>query len=387
MSTRDIRARVADWLAENWHDGDDPTAFRTKALDAGWLVPTWEASTFGMGVSEDDAEVIGAEFERVGAPGRADKTNLHARILREMGSERLRDRYLRPLLTGEIQGCLLYSEPGAGSDLASLRTTAVLDGDRWRVNGQKVWTSGARKAAFGLLAARTDPTVPKHAGITFFVIPMDQPGIEVRPIMQITGDAHFNEVFLTDACVDDANRLGGVNAGWGALMSALGLERSVMGGRASGSRAKDDDRYVGTTDDLVALARRHGRLTDPLIRDRIADAYAQRTAVALTQLRYAAAGRAKDPAAMSMSKLAMSRLLHTTAGLRTDIVGIEGLLDEHGTPPSDAEVANFLTLDAYFTSIGGGTDQIQRNIISERLLGLPKEQDPSKSIPFDQVPK
>ncbi|NMO00050.1 acyl-CoA dehydrogenase [Gordonia sp. TBRC 11910] len=388
MTTTDLRAEVSAWLAAN-PVGDDTIAFRSKALDAGWLVPTWEPESYGKGLTTEEAAIVGAEFERVGAPGRADLTNLHARVLRQMGTATLRSRYLRPLLSGEIQGCLLYSEPAAGSDLASLRTSAVREGDRWRINGQKVWTSGARRAAFGLLAARTDPTAPKHAGITFFVIPMDQPGIDVRPIMQITGDEHFNEVFLTDAFVDDDNRLGDVNGGWAALMSALGLERSVMGGRASGSRVKDDERYVGTADDLVALAERHGALNDPLIRDRIADAYAQRTAVALNQLRYANAGKAKDPAAMSMSKLAMSRLLHATAALRTDIVGIAGLIDERSAatePPSDAEIANFLTLDAYFTSIGGGTDQIQRNIISERILRMPKEPDPSKSIPFNQIP-
>ncbi|WP_211188836.1 acyl-CoA dehydrogenase family protein [Gordonia asplenii] len=205
---------------------------------------------------------------------------------------------------------------------------------------------------------------------------------------QITGNAHFNEVFLTDAYVDAQNRLGEVNDGWKALMTALGLERSVMGGRAAAPRVRDGERYVGTADNLVALAlaRRHRRSDDPLIRDRIVDIYAQRAAVTLNQLRFAAASKAAYPAAMSMSKLAMSRLLHATAGLRTDIVGMPGLIDEHDAQPSDGEVANFLTLEAYFTFIGGGTDQVQRNIISEQLLGLPKEHDPSKSIPFSEVP-
>ena len=379
MNTRDD---VRQWLAEHWRPSVDRGDFRAAAVDAGWLVPTWSRKWFGRELSATDAEVVGEEFDRVGASGRADRNNLHARVIYQLGSDELRHRYLRDLLTGTIKGCLLYSEPSAGSDLAGLRTTAVREGDRWRVNGQKVWTSGAQEATFGLLVARTDRTVRKHNGITFFVLPMDQPGVEVRPILQITGDAHFNEVFLTDAFVEDANRLGEVNAGWQTLMTALGFERSVMGVRGVGSRAADRN-YIGTADDLVGLARRHGKLDDAATISALADVYAARTAARLNAVRYAEEGRAGDPAAMSVGKLAMSQLLHGTARVRRDIVGMATLLDE----PGEAEVANFFTLDAYFTSIGGGTDQIQRNIISERVLGLPKEADLSKDVPFDEVPQ
>ena len=379
-----VRDEVRQWLTENWQPSADLRRFREAAVDAGWLVPTWGRDWFGRELSVADAEAVGEEFDRVGAPGRADRTNLHARVIYHLGSDNLRTRYLRDLLTGAVTGCLLYSEPGAGSDLASLRTSAVQEGDRWRVNGQKVWTSGAQTAAYGLLAARTDRSVPKHAGITFFVLPMDQPGVEVRPIVQITGDWHFNEVFLTDALVDDANRLGAVNAGWQTLMTALGFERSVMGVHGVGSRAADP-RYIGTEDDLIGLARRHGKLDDAATVTALADVYAARTATRLNTVRYAAEGRAADPASLSMGKLAMSRVLHGTARVRRDIIGAAALLDEHAEPPGEAELANFFTFDAYFTSIGGGTDQIQRNIISERILGLPKEADPSKSVPFSEV--
>ena len=213
---------------------------------------------------------------------------------------------------------------------------------------------------------------------------MRQPGVEVRPIVQITGDQHFNEVFLTDAQVPDTHRIGAVNAGWQVLMTALALERSVMGGRAAGSRAVEPH-YVGTADDLLALAARHDKLHDPLVRAAVGDVYADRTAIRLNQVRQAAEGTATDPATTSLNKLAMSRLLHKTARVRSDIVGADALLDERHSPPRDGEVANFFTLDAYFTSIGGGTDQIQRNIVSERALGLPREADPSRSVPFDQV--
>lgn len=379
-----IRDDVRAWLAENWSDGDARGDFRERAVDSGWLAPTWSTDWFGKGLSATDAEIVGEEFARVGAPGRLDRDHLHARVIYELGSDTLKSTYLRDLLTESIQGCLLYSEPGAGSDLASVRTTAVLEGDQWRVNGQKVWTSSAREATYGLLIARTNSDVPKHRGLTFFVIPMKQDGIEVRPLVQITGDAHFNEVFLTDAWVDDANRLGEVNAGWLSLMTALGYERLVMGARGVGSRASDP-RYVGTADDLIALARDHGKLDDSATVQRLADVYAERAAARLNAARYAAEGRGQDAAAMSLGKLMMSRILHGTAGLRRDIIGADVLYDDRTDPPGAAEVANFFTLDAYFTSIGGGTDQVQRNIIAERMLGLRKETDASKDVPFKDV--
>ncbi|MFV0533119.1 MAG: acyl-CoA dehydrogenase family protein [Cumulibacter sp.] len=379
-----IRDEVREFLASAWTPGMDSATFLQAAVDTGWLAPTWSADWYGRGLSAEDAEIVGEEFRRVGAPGRADRDHLHARVIYELGSDQLKSTYLRDLLTHTVSGCLLYSEPGAGSDLASVRTSVVREGDQWRVNGQKVWTSGARTAAYGLLAARSNRDVPKHRGMTFFVIPMKQEGIEVRPLVQITGDAHFNEVFFTDAWVDDANRLGEVDDGWRVLMTALGYERLVMGARGVGSRASDPT-YVGTGDDLLALAERHGRLDDPVIANQIADIYAERTAARLNAARYAAEGKGQDAAAMSLGKLMMSRILHGTAGLRRDIVGAEALYDERTDPPSDGEVANFFTLDAYFTSIGGGTDQVQRNIISERMLSLPKDKDASKDIPFRDV--
>lgn len=380
-----IRDDVRTWLSENWEPGKDLIEFRTAARDAGWLVPTWSEQWFGRGLSTGDAEVVGEEFERVGAPGRADVHHLHARVLYELGNDAVRDAYLARVLTGETVGCLLYSEPGAGSDLAGLRTSAVRREQEWVVNGQKVWTSHATRAGYGLLAARTDPTQPKHRGMTFFVIPMDQPGIEVRPIVQITGDQDFNEVFLDDAVVDDSARLGEVGEGWAVLVSALGIERQVLGGR-SGSRA-GDPAFIGTQDDLLGMARRHGRTDDPVARQALAEVYAERAALRLTGERYRAEGRG-GPAATSITKLIMSQLLHRTAEVRRELLGPAGLLDEHtatDAPTGDAELANFFTLDAYFTSIGGGTDQIQRNIVSERLLGLPREADESKSVPFNEV--
>jgi alkylation response protein AidB-like acyl-CoA dehydrogenase len=373
----EVRAFLADHPAT---DGDD-AAFREAATDAGWLAPTWSSAWYGRELGSRDAAVVGEEFVRAGRSGRADLRHLHARIVYSMGTDELKQTYLRGLLSGEMSGCLLYSEPDAGSDLGSLRTRAVRDGDSWRVDGQKVWTSDAGRADFGLLAARTNTEVPKHEGITFFVLPMGQGGVRVEPIVQITGDRHFNEVFLTGAVVPDSYRLSDVDAGWPVLMGALGMERSVMGDRGLGSRAADPE-FVGTDDDLLALARRHGRSSDPATLTQLAGIYGARAAARLNSARYAEEGRAQDPAAMSMSKLAMSELLHRTAALRREVVGAASLLDE---PGGDGARVNFFTLDAYFTSIGGGTDQIQRNIIAERILGMPKEDDPSRSIPFSQV--
>ena len=282
------------------------------------------------------------------------------------------------LLKREIVQCLLYSEPAAGSDLAGVRTRAERDGDDYIINGQKVWTSGAAHAHYGMLLARTDWDVPKHKGLTFFFFPMKQPGVEVRPLRQITDEAHFNEVFITNARVPAANILGGLNNGWRVLQTALAYERSTMGDRPRGAR------HSGTSDDLVALARQYGRLDDKALRQDLAGVLALRTLNALNNARAKAnLEQGSSSPVMSLGKLAMSRILHEEARLRSALVGPETLLDGPDHPFADD--ANFLALNAYFTSIGGGTDQIQRNIISERVLGLPKEMEVDRNVPFRQV--
>lgn len=259
-----------------------------------------------------------------------------------------------------------------------MRTTAVRDGDDWVINGQKVWTSGAATAEYGLLIARTDWDVPKHKGISFFMIPMRQPGIEVRPLVQITGESHFNEVFITDARVPDANLIGGEGNGWRVLQTALAYERSIMGdaGRASRNRSRADS--------LIELARDHDRLDDPAIRGQLAEVLALRELNALNNARAkAATAQGTSSSIMSLGKLAMSRILHSEAALKTEIIGAEALLA--GPDNAEADDVNFLALNAFFTSIGGGTDQIQRNIIGERVLGLPKEPEVDRDIPFREA--
>lgn len=388
-SADQLRTEVRDWLAQNWSGlpkSSDPwvssperVAWLQKVLDAGYAVPTYPTEWFGRGYPNALAAVIEREFRAVKAPGaRQDKYSIPANTALKFGTDKLKSDLVRDFLTERIRTCLLYSEPGAGSDLAAVRTTAVRDGDEWVVNGQKVWTSGATTSEYALLIARTDWDVPKHKGLSFFMIPMRQPGIDVRPLVQITGESHFNEVFITDARVSDAYLLGGEGNGWRVLQTALAYERSIMGDGGRGSRNRT------RADDLIGLAREHGRLEDPAVRKELANVLALRELNSLNNARAkAAAAQGTSSSIMSLGKLAMSNILHAEARLKTEIIGAEALLAGPDNP--EADDINFLTLNAFFTSIGGGTDQIQRNIIGERVLGLAKEPEVDRDIPFRQA--
>jgi alkylation response protein AidB-like acyl-CoA dehydrogenase len=304
-------------------------------------------------------------------------TEILARTMRAHASPEMQRTLLPALLRGELgPGCLLYSEPGAGSDLASLQTRADRDGERYVVNGQKVWSSMAVTASWGILVARTDWNVPKHRGLTVLVLPMKEEGgerrrgIEVRPIRQITGEAHFNEVFLTDVTVPVANQVGNENEGWQVLQTALTHERAVMGSLHS---APSSSMSV----DLVDAARRAGRAGDAVVRQRVAQLYSWRRVQEWNRHRLA------DPA--SLGKLANSRILHAAGALLQELDGARSLLyDYAGIDPA---TPNFRAMKAFVNSIGGGSDEIQRNIIGERLLGLPREPEPDRDRPFRDVPK
>jgi alkylation response protein AidB-like acyl-CoA dehydrogenase len=282
-----------------------------------------------------------------------------------------------------------------------LQTRADRDGDEFVITGQKVWTSGAKTAEYGMLVARTDWDVPKHQGISFFFFPMRQPGVEVRPIKQITGESHFNEVFIEGARVPAENMLGELNAGWRVLQTALAYERSVMGDVARGPRRLDQAAAKETEDpgtetpapgaggaetDLGALAKAVGRADDPLLRQDIARIYTLRMVNRWNAQRAKAQLRQGESSPiLSLGKLAMSRILHDGAAVQGSILGAEAMLVGPDHPQGDA--AKFLALNAYFTSIGGGTDEIQRNIIGERVLSLPKEPDVDRDVPFRDVRK
>jgi alkylation response protein AidB-like acyl-CoA dehydrogenase len=362
LTDDEVRDEVRDWLAANWSPGIDRGRWAQLVVDAGWAVPSWEPEWYGRGLSDAQSRLVAAEFAAAGAHGSGhDRANLFACTLHDAGTDEQKRRLIPPSIRGESKWCLLYSEPGAGSDLASVRTRAERHGDEWVINGQKVWTSFAKTADYGMLVARTDWNVPKHQGISFFMLPMRQPAVEIRPIHQITGESEFNEVFIEDARVPAENLVGELNAGWSVLQIALGHERRFMGDlarTAKGSRRPRSEK----TNLLIELARETGCLSDPYIRQQIARVDALATVNRWnTQRSKAAADRGEAAALMALGKIAMSRILHETARVETEIVGAEAMLTGPENPIGDA--VTFRTMNAYFTSIGGGTDQIQRNII------------------------
>lgn len=401
MSADDAQARTAQgflaeevrsWLAANWH-GTDGADWRARVVEAGWAAPTWPADSFGRGLSRAEAKTVAQEFRAAGAPGGAVEhqgfTAIAGNTVVEFGSAGLKLEVLPKMLSGEwSRGCLLYSEPGNGSDLAGLQTRAERDGDFFVVNGQKIWTTGGHEAQFALLIARTDWDVPKHAGISFFIIPMDLPGIEVRPIKQMTGESDFNEVFLTDVPVPAGALVGELNDGWRVLQTALKEERRTMGFELGGARRKEGDRAPIFTEstDLIEAARAAGKLDDAEVRQEIMRIHSWRlvndwTAVRARQQIQAGGG---SPLA-SLGKLAKSRILHSGWALKYRLLGPRGMLYD----PADAAAykADNQLMWSFINSIGGGTDQIQRNIIGERILGLPKGHEPDRGVPFRDVRK
>jgi alkylation response protein AidB-like acyl-CoA dehydrogenase len=329
------------------------------------------------------------------------------------GTDEQRKRFLPDMVNGKEVWCQLFSEPGAGSDLASLVTRAERDGDEWIVNGQKVWTSGAQFSKWGILIARTDPDQPKHRGITYFVIDMDQPGIEVRPLKEMTGGATFNEVFFTDARVPHENLIGEVNDGWGVAVTTLAHERNSLGaggmGGAGGGEMIGKPRLSARVGDLVgqsgggemagmaaafgggggsmvkSLPALFGRADDPVVRQEIAQIYTLLEIARFTGLRVqAAAARGDRPGPeVSTGKLAASHLVRALrdSGLRLE--GAHGML--MGTDAPMGGMLQSLALFSPAISIAGGSDQVQRNIIGERVLGLPAEPRVDKDVPFRET--
>jgi alkylation response protein AidB-like acyl-CoA dehydrogenase len=279
-------------------------------------------------------------------------------------------RWLAPIATGAEIWCQLFSEPGAGSDLAGLATRASLDRDGWRLHGQKVWTSRGAYSHYGLVLARHDPTVPKHQGITAFGIDMSTPGIDVRPLRQMNGDAHFTEVFLDDARVPDTDRIGGVGEGWRVALTCLSFERGAATAGSSGGLL-DVDR-------LIALAQTRGVASDPAVRDALARLVIDLRVMAMTIRRARDTARAGPPGpAGSGLKLRGSRTFRDYTDLALRILGADAL--------TAAEPWRTLFLTAPSLSIRGGTDEIQRNIVGERVLGLPEEPRHDRDLPFDEL--
>ncbi|MFI7701864.1 acyl-CoA dehydrogenase family protein [Nonomuraea sp. NPDC049480] len=355
--------------------------YQRLRYDAGYQAMTLPEEYGGRGLPSAYALAFAEEEAAFETPASTElisvTVGLVGHAVSMFGTDGQRSAYGRAFLRTDLLACQLFSEPGAGSDLAALSCGAVRDGDGWIVDGQKVWTSGAQFADYGLLLARTDPDVVKQAGITAFLVPMDAPGIEIRPIRQITGGAAFSEVFFTSVRVPDELRLGEPSEGWKVANGTLAFERTNSG---AGTRRKG-----GTFEDVLELARSLGRTGDPIVRQRLADLYIRtvlRRATADRVARSTAAGRPPGPAA-SLGKLMGSELLTLTGDVAAEILGgrIAADTGEWGT---FAWVEHLLGAPGY--RIAGGTDQIQRNVIAERVLGLPPEPRVDR-VPFSQLPR
>lgn len=402
-----LRAEVRAWVHDNW----DPTLslrdWRTRLLDAGWAVPSWPERWYGKGLPAWADDVVRRELAACGAVASV-PSGLAGPTILEQGPDAVRERFLRPLLTGEEVWCQLFSEPSAGSDLAGLTTTAVLDGDEWVVNGQKVWNTSAHHADLGMLVARTDWDAPKHQGITYFVLPMHQPGVEVRSLRQMNHHSSFNEVFLSDARIPREWVVGEVHQGWSAALATLAHERrwgvavSVDRHHVDPGPAADEahaealetlkvyswyPQRAGRADLAVPHAKAAGRATDPVVRQEIARLVAMNRVSQWTAERAKAAralGRPPGPEG-SIGKLALSRVARQAAKVHSLIGGANGMLA--GDDPAaalDGLLAETL-ISVPAQSIAGGTDEIQKNILGEKALGLPKEPDPSKGLPYREA--
>lgn len=391
----EVRARVQaflsahlppDWQGIGALEGDEFNAFvsdwREKLYANGWLGLTWPTEYGGAGLSEMDAVVVAEEFARVGVPmggpNDAFSIGMLGNTLMRLGTEDQRAHFLPRILSGEDRWCQGYSEPNAGSDLASVGTKATLDGDEWVLNGQKIWTSAGQLANWIFVVCRTDPDAPQHRGITFLLCPMDQPGVEVRPIAMMSGDSEFNEVFFSDARTPKDHIVGGINDGWRVTMALLGFERGV-------AAAVIPIEFRAELDRLMAYAIELGRADDPRIRSRLAHCYSKVEIMrfmgysALTNFEQ---GVAPGPES-ALTKIYWSEYHREVTELAMDILGTPGLVaagrrpsssfatDDPGAPNSTASWQSVF-LNARAGTIYAGTSEIQRNIAGEMMLGLPK---------------
>jgi len=415
MSNTAIEKEARNWFEQNWDPKLSLGAWWERLAASGWGFPTWPAESHGRGLPPEAMRIVADVRRSVGAlgPPAGIAQNLAGPTIWTHGTEEQKKRFLPNIVTGKEIWCQLFSEPGAGSDLAGLRTKAERDGDEWVVNGQKIWTSGAQFAKYGILIARTNSEVRKHRGLSYFVIEIDQPGIEIRPITEMTGRAIFNEVFFTDARVPHANLLGEQNGGWGVTLTTLAHERTMLGAGSMGGggmvglsigendlnaivgdlvphmegSSRTDSKFGGPNGEmLVDLARKYDKIDDPLTRQDIARVYTLLEIGRYTVLRSKASqSRSGRPGPeVSTGKLAANAMIRELRESVLRILGPAGVL-----AGKDGELGGRIenmVLSSPLFPIGGGTDQIQRNIIGERVLGLPSEPRPDKELPFKDIP-
>jgi alkylation response protein AidB-like acyl-CoA dehydrogenase len=388
----ELRRRVDDFLRHHDPRATERLEFLRARFDAGLAWVHFPAGLGGLDAPRHLQAQVDAQFAAAGAPTNNPERNgiglgMAAPTLLRFGTDTQRERLLRPLWTGEEIWCQLFSEPGAGSDLAALGTRAVRDGDDWLVTGQKVWTSIAHEARWGILVTRTDPEVPKHRGMTYFYCDMTAPGVEVRPLRQLTGEAEFNEVFLTDVRIPDAYRLGDVGAGWIVAQTTLMNERVAIGGRTAG-------RESGMIGVAARAWREHPELRTPGLHDALLRLWVDAEAARLTgqRLRQQLAAGHPGPEGSAV-KLAFARINQEVSGLELELLGDEALRYDDWTMRRPAHVdftgrsPGYRYLRAKGNSIEGGTSEILRNIIAERVLGLPGEIRVDKDVAWKDLPK
>lgn len=357
---------------------DEARAWQRRKADAGYGSIDWEPDFGGAGLPTAYARAFAREQARFEIPEAHEAVSITLDLIgptiRAWGTPDQRQRFLRKLRRTDEMWCQLFSEPGAGSDLARLSTKAVPDGDEWVLNGQKVWTSGARHADFGYIICRTDPSARKHAGLTAFIVPMDTTGVDVRPLRQMSGGASFNEVYFTDVRVDDALRLGGVGDGWRVAMTTLGFERGTAGGGTG----------TGRWSQVLMLAQHLERTSDPVIRQELAAFYTRMMVASWTNQRVVArsrSGQTPGPES-SLGKLNFTEALRAVGELAAHLLGPRMVADtgEWGTFAWGEVVTG---TPGY--RIAAGSDEVQRNIIGERVLGLPAEPRSDRDIPWSEL--
>ena len=384
-----VRERIERLLSE--HDpAGDPRRFLGAQFDLGLAWVHFPEGEGGLGLSPKLQRIIDDELRDAGAPAAARFNiighGMGAPTLVTHGTEEQRERYLRPLFTGEEVWCQLFSEPGAGSDVASLATRAVRDGDEWVVNGQKVWTTVAHLSRWGMLVVRTDPEIPKHQGMTYFILDMEAPGVEVRPLRQITGEAEFNEVYMTDVRIPDRNRLGAVGDGWRVALTTLMNERVAIGAGVL-------PRNSGAIGEALRVWSEH--TGGPVARDELMRLWAEAEVTRFTNMRAQQNRSLGTPGPEgSVSKIVYADLNQRILDFCMDLIGPEGLLYDTYEMVVPDEVTLGVGRDlrraflrARANSIEGGTSEIMRNILGERVLGLPGEPRVDKDLPWSEVPR
>ncbi|MGH3556861.1 MAG: acyl-CoA dehydrogenase family protein [Mycobacterium sp.] len=389
----DLHARVQALIDEHDPGGSDPREFLAARFDAGLAWVHFPRGSGGLDLPRGFQAQVEAQLTAAGTPPAGGGRNgigigMAAPTIAAFGTEEQQRKFLRPLFTGEHIYCQLFSEPGAGSDLAGVATRAVRDGDDWIVNGQKVWTSSAQNAQMAILVARTDPTVPKHQGLTYFLCDMTVDGVDVRPLRQITGEAEFNEVFLTDVRVPDANRLGPEGGGWKVATATLNNERLAIGSLSGTARGG------GMMGKVVEAWRSEPQVRNPAMHDELMRLWVESEVARLTaqRLRQRLTAGQPGPEGAGM-KLTFARLAQAISGFDIELHPESGLRYDDWTMRRP-EVVDFTGrepgyryLRARGNSIEGGTSEILRNTIAERILGLPPEHRVDKEIAYKDLDK